>query len=342
MANSSHYFKLGLFVLVGITLVTTGIVIFGARALFEDKFHLETYIDQSVQGLEVGSPVKTRGVKIGSVDQIILLGHIYDLDNLLDSLHPEEAQRYERYVYVRMAVDPKAVRIPSEKKIKQQIKKAAEFGMRVRLASQGITGVAYIEADYVDPEKYPIEEFPWKPKYPYVPSVPSTMYEMTNSIKDVLEKLETIGSGVNHLTEQISLVFDKSNRQNIARTLESLENLSANLNQGWVRNEPQLKQLISELRMAVNNINSLTEQVSMVVDERNRQHLAETLDNIAAVSYKLDQGLAENEPKMSQLMVEIRVTLKSLTRLLEDIGRQPNIILFGREVNLGPGEGKTR
>ena len=202
--------------------------------------------------------------------------------------------------------------------------------------------MAYIEADYIDPEKYPVEAFPWKPKYPYVPSAPSTMYEITNPVTDVLEKLETIGSGVNHLTEQIALVFDESNRQNIARTLENLANLSANLNQGWVRNEPQLKQLLSQLRVLINNMNSLTEQVSMVFNESNRQHLAETLDNIAAFFYKLDQGMTENEPKISQLMTEIRVTLKSLTQILEDIGRQPNIILFGREVDLGPGEGKIR
>lgn len=66
MADSSQYYKLGLFVLAGITFTTVGIVIFGARELFEEKIHLETYIDQSVQGLEIGSPVKTRGVKLAT------------------------------------------------------------------------------------------------------------------------------------------------------------------------------------------------------------------------------------------------------------------------------------
>ena len=42
-------------------------------------------------------------------------------------------------------------------------------GLRVRLASQGITGAAFLEADYIDPEKFPPMEIIWEPKTYYVP-----------------------------------------------------------------------------------------------------------------------------------------------------------------------------
>ena len=40
-------------------------------------------------------------------------------------------------------------------------KSELDRGFRVRLASQGLTGVAYLEADYLDPERNPPLEIDW-------------------------------------------------------------------------------------------------------------------------------------------------------------------------------------
>ncbi len=48
-------------------LLLVGLVIFGGGRFFQDEIILETYFDSSVQGLDIGSPFKYRGVTIGEV-----------------------------------------------------------------------------------------------------------------------------------------------------------------------------------------------------------------------------------------------------------------------------------
>ena len=70
MSDDKRYFKVGAFVLTGALLIGSFTVILGGGDYFAEKVVIETYFDESVQGLEVGSPVKLRGVQVGSVSSI--------------------------------------------------------------------------------------------------------------------------------------------------------------------------------------------------------------------------------------------------------------------------------
>ena len=70
MASPSNHWKLGLFVVCGVTLGLSALVLFSARSLRTETAQYKSYFDESVQGLETGSPVKFRGVTIGRVSAI--------------------------------------------------------------------------------------------------------------------------------------------------------------------------------------------------------------------------------------------------------------------------------
>ena len=70
-----------------------------------------------------------------------------------------------------------------------------EKGLRVRLASQGVTGAAYIEADYQDPARNPPLEIDWRPDYPYVPSSRSRITQLSDSVEKILRSVENIDVG---------------------------------------------------------------------------------------------------------------------------------------------------
>ena len=67
MSSRANHFKLGLFVITGLVAGLAALVFLGANRLVHEPTLIETYLDQSVQGLDVGSKVKYRGVTIGSV-----------------------------------------------------------------------------------------------------------------------------------------------------------------------------------------------------------------------------------------------------------------------------------
>src|SRR5690349_5552827 len=70
MSAPTNHWKLGLFVVVGFLLGLTSIVYLGARSLQKETIRYNSYLDEAVTGLDVGSPVRFRGVTIGSVSVI--------------------------------------------------------------------------------------------------------------------------------------------------------------------------------------------------------------------------------------------------------------------------------
>ena len=70
MSTKPHYFRIGIFVILALALVVAAVVVFGAGLLAQDKMYFETYFDESITGLSVGSPVEFRGVRIGQVETI--------------------------------------------------------------------------------------------------------------------------------------------------------------------------------------------------------------------------------------------------------------------------------
>ncbi len=74
----------------GILLAVVGALVIGGGSLFQKPIVVETVFDESVQGLDVGSPVKLRGVKIGTVSYIGLVGDNYVLD---DTPEPPQKRR---------------------------------------------------------------------------------------------------------------------------------------------------------------------------------------------------------------------------------------------------------
>ena len=70
MSAETKYFKLGMFVLVSVFVAVGAIVVFGAGTFMRKKVMAETYVDESVQGLDVGAAVKFRGVHVGQLEKI--------------------------------------------------------------------------------------------------------------------------------------------------------------------------------------------------------------------------------------------------------------------------------
>ena len=68
MSAASTHFKLGIFTVLAIVAVLAAAFGLGWRGVKSDTVRYHTYFDETVQGLELGSPVKYRGVLIGSVD----------------------------------------------------------------------------------------------------------------------------------------------------------------------------------------------------------------------------------------------------------------------------------
>jgi len=67
MSAQANFFKIGVFVIGGVLTLVLLLLVLGSGQWFQSKVAIETYLNESVQGLEVGSKVRYRGVVVGEV-----------------------------------------------------------------------------------------------------------------------------------------------------------------------------------------------------------------------------------------------------------------------------------
>ena len=180
MSNNSNpnYFRLGVFVMAAIGVLIAAILIFGSGQLFKKSFIIETYIKQSVTGLDTGAAVRFRGVKVGQVTLIGLSGDMYEKDvPFHDRL---------QYVVVRM-------QIFGERINEDLIKEFVQNSLRAQVKSQGITGVNYIEFNFAtNGDAYPPLPFKWQSDYPVIPSLPNQADQIISGIQKLVEGINQI------------------------------------------------------------------------------------------------------------------------------------------------------
>ena len=74
MSTPTNHWKLGLFVVVGICACVATVIFFGGRSLKKETVAYKTYFDESVQGLELGSPGNGDAEGVDDVAQSHQLG----------------------------------------------------------------------------------------------------------------------------------------------------------------------------------------------------------------------------------------------------------------------------
>ncbi|WP_135465714.1 MlaD family protein [Crenalkalicoccus roseus] len=174
------YLRVGTLVVAGLALAVGFVLFLTADRFARGAEIYETYIQESVQGLDVGAAVRYRGVAVGRVAEIGLVSAEYR--------RPEGGPFLAAFqrVLVRFTVDNTRIGAGAP-----SLEEAVRIGLRARLAAQGITGVNYIELDFVDPERFPPPPPPpWTPRFPYIPSIPSTVAQVQDAAQVLLQRLD--------------------------------------------------------------------------------------------------------------------------------------------------------
>ena len=161
MARDISYFKLGLFVISGVALlVSPGVIVFGAGAMFRETITVETAIPESVEGLDPGAAVKYQGVTVGKVSRIELAIWPYGTgDAGMD-------EAIGKYVVLQLALRRDMIPAGSVQEFEANLRKSVESGLRARMASSGLTGPAYVELVFLSPVQYPPLKIEWTPRAP--------------------------------------------------------------------------------------------------------------------------------------------------------------------------------
>jgi len=244
--NSKSYFKVGLFVIIGVLLIVAGVIVFGAGKFFKKKIIIESYFDQSVQGLEVGAPLKFQGVQVGNVSEIGFVFNDYDtgLNYVLvrSEIFPDKMgslkYRENMDIVVKQLIErgyPVFRGGDETDTLQAIIEDDIGKGMRIELSSQGVTGVGFLNIVFVDPEQYQPLVIDWTPFDTYIPSKPGTITLLTKAIEDVSRALididfKELGKNMNKIIANLSKVNFKEMDAKLQQVLKTMEQTVATLN----------------------------------------------------------------------------------------------------------------
>jgi phospholipid/cholesterol/gamma-HCH transport system substrate-binding protein len=312
MSRKPNFFKVGVFVIIGSVILIIGIIVFGGAKFFRNKIYFETYFDESVQGLTEGAPVKVLGVQVGSVSEISFARTVYD------SSLP--------YIVVRGYYYPETMgrRIDTYEEFEERAGKLIEKGFRLQLASSGITGVAFLNGNFFEPGQYPPFKIDWKPKYLYIPSAPSTLTTITDSITELTTTInkinfQEIADDIQNLLEAVTTAVEDAKiasvSQDLQKTILQFNKVAANLNS--LAGSEELKQSLKDLNKTLEDIRTGSEDLPNVVSKLN------------TILNRFDGLVSSRQEEITTILENISVISDDLRRFMNTANNYPSWILFG-------------
>ena len=318
---------IGAFVLGALGLVAAAVMVLGGAALFAPKQRVVTYFEGSVKGLAVGAAVNFRGVKIGSVDQILLQFEP-------GSLNPR--------IPVYMTLMPNRVRQIGSKDDAADIPFDAyiQKGLRSQLSVESlVTGQLLVDLDF-RPDVPAVFHSGRDSRYPEIPSMKSNfdvlkdqlaqlpLRQLADDLGDMVKTFQALAHGTNGTLGIVGQELKDtaaSSRQTLEQaqrtmvvlnnTLQSMQRTSDEARKTLAASGPALDETLKSARAAMGRIETTMQSADVAVGQ-----MAEMTAPGAPIRAELEQSLRD-----------LSAATESLRHFADTVERKPNAVIFGKD-----------
>jgi phospholipid/cholesterol/gamma-HCH transport system substrate-binding protein len=318
MSTPVNHFKLGLFVIVGFAVAIVTAVLFGGALARREMIRYHSYFNESVQGLDLGSPVKFRGVTIGHVSSI----EIAPDHRMVDVVSELDAKEIKRMGLAEAGASRGVERF------------AIPPDLRTQLGSQGVTGVKYVAIDFFDVQSNPPPKLPFNvPKNEYIPAAPSMMKNLEDTISQAMERLPEMVDAVVMIMRRIDGLFETLERQDVSgKAVESLSQANAVMAtlQGTLTRLDR-RDLGAKVADTLADVNVTLTKMNGVLDEVNGK------GGLIASAQQATEALGEVGRTGQGTQKELETTLRAvgdaaeaIRALVNELERDPDMLLKGK------------
>ncbi len=300
---------IGAFVLGAVALLAVVVVVWGSGRLFRTTKLLVCYFQGSVNGLNVGAPVKFRGVPIGTVKEMrFRLAHA-------EARTPEEF-RIPVWFEIDLAEltdlrGGRPIRID-----RARLDELIGHGLRAQLQTESfVTGVLYVGLDFFPDSPVELVHAD-DPDVLEVPTMPTTLERASLALTNLMNRVENID--VERLVRSVTDAVDGVN--------------------GLIRS-PEVNGTVVAARQALQSIRRLTDTAhpelrplmksvaaTSMAARGSLQHLDSTLVDLRSVIDTHGPLTVE----LTQTLVDLGEAAQSVRELASYLERNPNAVLVGR------------
>ena len=308
----------GAFVLGSIAIVIAVVVGLGSSHLFTREHRFVMFFSSDVNGLNVGAPVKFRGVEVGSVKNILLSLGGLGAGGIQQSAQiriPVIIQLDSRKLFARGAEldldDPK------------QISAAIQLGLRGELKTESmLTGLAYIDLD-MHPDT-PVKFYLGRNSpYPEIPTVPTPLEQAQTAIIKIMAALEKVDfeALTKSLTETSNSINNLVASKQVRETIASLDQAAVGLNATAQSIRKTSDDLNKQVAPAAEDLKKTTASA--------RAALEQAQVTLAAVRTVLGPG-SPLDYQLTDTLEQTSDAARSLRQLTDYLQRDPSSVIRGR------------
>jgi phospholipid/cholesterol/gamma-HCH transport system substrate-binding protein len=306
---------IGLFVTAGILLGVVATVWLGASKYFEEGSYYVTYFDESVQGLQVDSRVKYRGVDIGKVQSI--------------GVAPDH-----KLVEVVMKIDLYG---ESTKNLVTQLRAA------------GITGIVFIELDRRNPDEQILMPPQGMPaRYVVIASQSSQTKQIIMGMDRIMEQIQQMDfKGISdQVKESTRAVETFLTGKQMTGAIAKIDSAAGHLDQGLQRidrimAEGKVEGILTEAKQGMGEatkglqesreaIADLREMLATLRKQVEGLRAPEIADRVTRLIQEIDLRTRGMKTDVSRTTEDIRQAVDSLRSLLDRLNENPSDLIFGK------------
>jgi paraquat-inducible protein B len=325
MSRQANRTIIGSFVIGAIVLIIAGLLIFGSGRIFMKLDKHVLYFKESVKGLNIGSPVMFRGVKIGAVTDILLQFNADDLSIRIPVIVEVDPDRFTLQESV-------------EKKRKGYVDQLIKKGLRAQLQMQSmVTGQLMVDLDFY-PDK-PAEPLQLSSRHTQIPTIASNLQELTKKlgrlpIEELFSKMVKAIEGIDRIVNSTELI---GSVESFDQALQDMHTLLVNIDKQFT---PLADSLINTSDSAHDALIQFKEMISM--EKGTPAELATELKDTMVSTREAMNAIKGITTEDSEAVYELNNTLKELSAaarslrfMAEYIERHPEALIRGKRDSTG-------
>ncbi len=319
MSNSKNTsFAIGAFIVGALVLIFTALLFFSGGKFFSEKEKVIMYFEGSVQGLQVGAPVKLKGVELGQITDI-QINFQSDNKTIVNAVTAD---------LVIKRINSKGAGITNE-----FFDEAIKNGLRAQLNFQSfLTGLLYVELDFY-PDT-PVKIYGLQKNYREIPTVATQFEALSKNVAEM--DVKGMARHIDEIAVELSKIIKSGDIQttikNINKAAVSIENTSNNVNKHMNQLSQNIEKTRTEIDKLVVELNAKTPELATTLD-KSLKDLSNSLEQINKTASTIDNSLSEDSPLINQLnstLIEVSRSAQAFRNLTDTLEQQPEAVLRGK------------
>ena len=316
MAKQVNRAMIGGFVLIAVGILAASAIIFGSGDMFKKSLNYVLYFQESVKGLNMGSPVLYRGFQVGEVKRVVI--------------HADMAE-FKDSVLVYIEIYPESVVVVTKNQElgnwKDRLADLIDRGLRAQLVPQSlITGKLVIELNVHSDAGLPIKRG-LDPEYEEIPTIPSTLSKLEGflakiNLDELNEKLLSILTSADRILKNPDI---EASITEFKGTLVDTRKLVNDVDE-------EVKPIATRVKTTLDDVSKLARHVDGKVDPI-ADALLEALESADSALKSIDDLVGKRSPTRAEIdktLIEIQGAARSVRILAEYLEQHPEALLKGK------------